>query len=480
MAKSSSNNDPCSRAIQIIEALPVSQCITGPDDNVDILNGVSLSYNEFIKQMKGFGASPDSYKEECCFYLLWICRFLACTSSKLVINYYLSIARCLANGVPVNMSSFLLGELYRAMFLLSTEPKQSHGAPIWLIQMWAYSYFPSIAPELHPTIEPWSYGEAWMHARSGKISPDLVRSHLIWNHPVTASSSPSKTLKERLHHCSFVMMKEREKAESEEGRKIGLKWFCPRKPKLRLSYPRWLHSWLLETSGSILGCSKRSGSILGCSNRGGSILGCSNQGYYILGGSILGGSILSYSNRGGSILGGSILGGSNLGGSTLRLLESSYSTRGGSTLGDSILGCSTLGGSNRGDSTLGGSKWGGSTLVGSTLGDSVMICSTRGCSTLGGWSFLRAYHWVDKIPYGYFNICCYHFYLRLLDLSSSTMLLASGDISVFSYELELPSGNLTPFPEFFILLILTGIYDSHCGRQLALGPGHLLCLRVTI
>uniref|UniRef100_A0A2N9I9T0 Uncharacterized protein n=1 Tax=Fagus sylvatica TaxID=28930 RepID=A0A2N9I9T0_FAGSY len=80
MAKSSSNNDPCSRAIQIIEALSASQCITGvdifvllglcpmgalahplmavgtgPDEDVNILNGVSLSYNEFIKQMKGAG-----------------------------------------------------------------------------------------------------------------------------------------------------------------------------------------------------------------------------------------------------------------------------------------------------------------------------------------------------------------------------------------------------------------------------------------
>uniref|UniRef100_A0A2N9EM61 Aminotransferase-like plant mobile domain-containing protein n=1 Tax=Fagus sylvatica TaxID=28930 RepID=A0A2N9EM61_FAGSY len=158
MTKSSSNNDPYSRAIQIIEALPTSQRLTdtliprgnaltsfsststsprcalahplmavgtGPDD--DVLNGVPLSYNEFIKHMKGAGTSPISYKEECCFYLLWICKFLACTSSIRVINYYLPIARCLANGVPVDMSSFLLGELYRAMFLLSTEPKQSHG-----------------------------------------------------------------------------------------------------------------------------------------------------------------------------------------------------------------------------------------------------------------------------------------------------------------------------------------------------------------
>ena len=144
-------------------AHPLMVVGTGP--NEDVLHGVSLSYSDFIKQVKGYGASPVTYKEECCFYLFWISRFLAYTSSKRVISYYLPITRCLANGTPVDMSSLLLGELYRAMFLLSTEPKQSHGAPIWLIQMWAYSYFPSIAPELHPTIEPWSYGEAWMHAR---------------------------------------------------------------------------------------------------------------------------------------------------------------------------------------------------------------------------------------------------------------------------------------------------------------------------
>jgi hypothetical protein len=152
-------------------AHPLMAVGIGPDE--DILHGVPLSYNEFIKHVKGVGASLISYKEKCCFYLLWICKFLACTSSKRVINYYLPIARCLANGVPVNMSSFLLGKLYRAMFLLSTKPKQSHGGPVWLIQMWAYSYFPSIAPELHLTIVPWSYGEAWMHARFPKVVPSF-------------------------------------------------------------------------------------------------------------------------------------------------------------------------------------------------------------------------------------------------------------------------------------------------------------------
>ena len=144
-------------------AHPLMAVGSGHED--DFLKGVPMGYIEFTKHVKGAGASPVSYKEECLFYLFWICRFLACTSSKPVINYYLPIARYLANGVPIDMASFLLGELYRAMFLLSTEPKQSHKGPVWLIQMWVYSYFPSIAYELHPTIVPWFYGEVWMHAR---------------------------------------------------------------------------------------------------------------------------------------------------------------------------------------------------------------------------------------------------------------------------------------------------------------------------
>ena len=91
-------------------AHPLMAVGTGPVD--DFLKGVSMGYTEFIKHAKGIGASPVTYKEECLFYLFWICRFLACTSFKWVISYYLSIARCLANGVPVDMDSFLRGELY--------------------------------------------------------------------------------------------------------------------------------------------------------------------------------------------------------------------------------------------------------------------------------------------------------------------------------------------------------------------------------
>uniref|UniRef100_A0A2N9GAK7 Aminotransferase-like plant mobile domain-containing protein n=1 Tax=Fagus sylvatica TaxID=28930 RepID=A0A2N9GAK7_FAGSY len=146
----------------------------GPEE--DILNVIPLNYDDFIKEVKGSANSPVTYKEECYFYLFWICKFLACISSKRVINYFLPIAQCLANGTPIDLSSFVLGELYRAMFLLSTEPKQSHGGHVWLMQMWSYSYFLSIAPELHHTIVPWSYGEAWMHTRY----PEEVPSYPTW------------------------------------------------------------------------------------------------------------------------------------------------------------------------------------------------------------------------------------------------------------------------------------------------------------
>ena len=95
-----------------IGALAYPLMAVGTSFDEDVLNGVSLSYNDFNKQMKGSGASSVTYKEEWCFYLFWICRFLACTSSKRVINYYLPIARCLANDTPVDIRSFLLGELY--------------------------------------------------------------------------------------------------------------------------------------------------------------------------------------------------------------------------------------------------------------------------------------------------------------------------------------------------------------------------------
>ena len=59
----------------------------------------------------------------------------------------------------------ILGLISQLIGIKTLRLTQSHGGPVWLRKMWAYWYFSSITPELHPTIVPWSHREAWMHAR---------------------------------------------------------------------------------------------------------------------------------------------------------------------------------------------------------------------------------------------------------------------------------------------------------------------------
>ena len=88
-----------------------------------------------------------TFEEETCFYLYWFCKFLINSSSKRVVTYYLPIAVALANRHKVALGPFFLGSVYRTMFLATTKPKESIGGPLWFIQLWAYAYFPQLAPK---------------------------------------------------------------------------------------------------------------------------------------------------------------------------------------------------------------------------------------------------------------------------------------------------------------------------------------------
>ena len=58
----------------------------------------------------------------------------------------------LANKHKLALAPFFLGFVYRSMFLFTTEPKDSIGGPLWFIQLWAYAYFPQLAPKPTPSI----------------------------------------------------------------------------------------------------------------------------------------------------------------------------------------------------------------------------------------------------------------------------------------------------------------------------------------
>ena len=110
-------------------------------------NHSALGYTQFMqKHMKIFG-DVINFEEETCFYLFWLCKFLINSPSKRIITYYLPIAIALANKHKLALTPFFLSSVYRSMFLITTEPKDSIGGPLWFLQLWAYAYFPQLAPK---------------------------------------------------------------------------------------------------------------------------------------------------------------------------------------------------------------------------------------------------------------------------------------------------------------------------------------------
>uniref|UniRef100_A0A2N9F7Z1 Aminotransferase-like plant mobile domain-containing protein n=1 Tax=Fagus sylvatica TaxID=28930 RepID=A0A2N9F7Z1_FAGSY len=197
MAKSSSNDDLCDHAIQIIEAFPAYQNIRGVLIPFDSKR--SSSSSNPTSPRCNLGPYFTTYPEELSLVFPFHSHFAYSYQRKQMkwgewdtfsIPGYMTpmVADVFALMCLRPMGAFVhnlmaIGELYRAMFLLSTEPKQSHSGPIWLIQMWAYSYFPSITPEFHPTIVPWSYGEAWMHTRYPEEVPSYPTCFKLFSDP---------------------------------------------------------------------------------------------------------------------------------------------------------------------------------------------------------------------------------------------------------------------------------------------------------
>ena len=115
-------------------------------------NNSALGYTRFMhKYMQKFD-EVITFVEETCFYLYWLCKFLINSPSNRIITYYLPIVIALANKHKLALVPFFLGSVYRTMFHVTTQPKDSIGGPLWFIQLWAYAYFPQLAPKPNPSI----------------------------------------------------------------------------------------------------------------------------------------------------------------------------------------------------------------------------------------------------------------------------------------------------------------------------------------
>jgi hypothetical protein len=115
-------------------------------------NGFALGCTRFMQKYKKHFDEVITFEDETCFYLFWLCKFLINSPLRRIVTYYLPIAITLANKHKLALAPFFLGSIYRSMFLFTTKHKDSIGVPLWFIQLWAYAYFPELAPKPNPSV----------------------------------------------------------------------------------------------------------------------------------------------------------------------------------------------------------------------------------------------------------------------------------------------------------------------------------------
>ncbi|KAL9356044.1 hypothetical protein Peur_049297 [Populus x canadensis] len=105
--------------------------------------GVS-SYGNFVTRSM---ALRDKEQEEMAFYLYWICKFLVCNRSVMVLKGFQCVAETIFHAKsPLALAPFLLGLAYNCLGnILRSDFSEHVSGPLWLVVLWAQAYFKPIA-----------------------------------------------------------------------------------------------------------------------------------------------------------------------------------------------------------------------------------------------------------------------------------------------------------------------------------------------
>ncbi|KAG6775028.1 hypothetical protein POTOM_018452 [Populus tomentosa] len=105
--------------------------------------GVS-SYGSFVTRSM---ALRDKEQEEMAFYLYWICKFLVCNRSVMVLKGFQCVAETIFQAKsPIALAPFLLGLAYNCLGnILRSDFSEHVSGPLWLVVLWAQAYFKPIA-----------------------------------------------------------------------------------------------------------------------------------------------------------------------------------------------------------------------------------------------------------------------------------------------------------------------------------------------
>ncbi|GKV49174.1 hypothetical protein SLEP1_g55937 [Rubroshorea leprosula] len=96
--------------------------------------------------------NPDQ-REHISFLLCLICKFMVCLTGRCVAKEFIPLAVGLEHGKKFALAQFMLGYIYRGCYDVTIFPFGKFSGALWVLQLWLYSYFPTVAPEFEKVDE---------------------------------------------------------------------------------------------------------------------------------------------------------------------------------------------------------------------------------------------------------------------------------------------------------------------------------------
>ncbi|GKV32762.1 hypothetical protein SLEP1_g41343 [Rubroshorea leprosula] len=129
------------------------------------------SYSAFVRSAYD-KSKPVSADEHISFLLTLICKYIVCSAGKGPTKEFIPLAAALAHDRQMALGPFLLAHLYRSCQDITTHPLVISGGPLWVLQLWLYSYFPALAPVsfVVPARDLLTYGFMFKNAVENKRS----------------------------------------------------------------------------------------------------------------------------------------------------------------------------------------------------------------------------------------------------------------------------------------------------------------------
>ncbi|GKU90945.1 hypothetical protein SLEP1_g4884 [Rubroshorea leprosula] len=129
------------------------------------------SYPAFVRSAYD-KSKPVSADEHISFLLILICKYIVCSAGKGPTKEFILLAAALAYGRQMALDPFLLAHLYRSCQNITAHPLVISGGPLWVLQLWLYSYFPALAPisSAVPARDLLTYGFMFKNAVESKRS----------------------------------------------------------------------------------------------------------------------------------------------------------------------------------------------------------------------------------------------------------------------------------------------------------------------